>query len=270
MTLRPVLCRILVALMSIAAAAPATAQSLLATPVADGFSRPVGFIQDPSNPAVQVVLEQGGRVRVLLNGIVQPDDYLNLTPQVSSTGEQGLLGLAFAPDYAASGRVFVSFTNLSGDSVVARFTRSTVNPLRADPGTRFDLVWYGQPFIDQPFGNHNGGNIAFGPDGYLYVGRGDGGSGNDPNHYAQDPMSLLGKMLRIDVSVGDAHPTGYVVPASNPFVGNASVLPEIWAFGLRNPWRWSFDDPTLGGTGAMVIGDVGQGAWEEVDYEPAA
>jgi glucose/arabinose dehydrogenase len=248
---------------------PALAQSLRATPVASGFSRPVGFIQHPTASNVQFVLEQGGRVRVLVNGVVQPNDFLNLTGQIASLGEQGLLGFAFAPDYATTGRVFVNFTNLAGHSVIARFERSATQPLRADPASRFDLVWHGQSFITQPFANHNGGHIAFGPDGYLYVGMGDGGSGNDPNHFAQNPMSLLGKMLRIDVAVSDTHPDGYVVPLDNPFTANPAVLPEIWSFGLRNPWRWSFDLPSLGGTGAIVIADVGQGAYEEINYEPA-
>ena len=148
---------------------------------------------------------------------MQPTDYLDLRAVVRNGGEQGLLGLAFAPDYATSGRVFVNFINLQTDTVIARFTRSASDPLRADPATRFDLRWPdGQRFITQPFANHNGGNLAFGPDGYLYIGMGDGGSGNDPLHHAQNPQSLLGKMLRIDVSVPDSDPEGYNVPADQP------------------------------------------------------
>jgi|GEM_PF-5653230 len=255
-------------------ATPATGvqtTTLTASLVASGFTNPVGFVQDPTNPAVQYVVEQGGRIRVLVDGQVQPTSFLDLTGQVSSTGERGLLGLAFAPDYASSGRLFVNFTNLDGHTVVARFTRSPSNPLLADPASRFDLAWPGgQRFIVQPFPNHNGGQIAFGPDGFLYVGMGDGGSADDPDHRAQDPSTLLGKMLRLDVSVSDSDPEGYDVPPGNPFVGNADVLDEIWAFGLRNPWRWSFDDPASGGTGALVIADVGQGLWEEINYEPPA
>jgi glucose/arabinose dehydrogenase len=254
--------------LGLAAPLPVDAQ-LRATLVAGALNRPLGFVQDPSNPAVQYVLEQGGRVRVLVNGVLQAADFLNLTGQIASNGEQGLLGLAFAPDYAASGRVFVSFTNAPGHSVIARYRRSAVDPLRVDPATRFDLVWPdGQAFITQPYANHNGGQVAFGADGYLYFSPGDGGSGNDPNHYAQDPTTLLGKMLRLDVSVSDVHPQGYAAPATNPFVAMPGVRDEIWAFGLRNPWRWSVDDPARGGTGALVIADVGQGAWEEVNYEP--
>jgi glucose/arabinose dehydrogenase len=251
------------------APAPALAQ-LRAELFASGFTQPVAFVQDPSDPAVQVVVQQDGRVRVLLNGVVQPTDYLDLRSVVRNESEQGMLGLAFAPDYATSGRVFVNFSNLTGETVIARFTRAAGNPRRADPASRFDLLWPGgQRFIDQPFSNHNGGHLAFGPDGYLYIGLGDGGDGNDPAHRAQNPQTLLGKMLRINVNVSANDNEGYDIPASNPFVGQAGVLPEIWSFGLRNPWRYSFDATSRGGTGALVIGDVGQGSWEEIDYEPA-
>jgi len=168
--------------------------------------------------------------------------------------------------------VFVNFTNPAGHTVVARFRRSA-DPLVVDPGSRFDLRWggaAGPAFIVQPYSNHNGGHLAFGPDGFLYVGLGDGGSADDPEHRAQNPVELLGKMLRIDVGVPDNHASGYQVPADNPFVGPTSVTArsEIWSFGLRNPWRYNFDDPARGGTGALLIGDVGQGRWEEIDYEP--
>jgi glucose/arabinose dehydrogenase len=241
---------------------------LRATLVVEGLTKPVGFVQHPLDSTVQIVLEQSGRARVLRAGRIE-GDFLDLRGQTTGTGEQGLLGLAFAPDYASSGRVFVSFTNLVGDSVVARFVRSTSDPLKLDPATRLDLRWPdGQRFIAQPFSNHNGGHVAFGPDGYLYLGFGDGGSGDDPGHRAQNPGLLLGKMLRIDVNVPASDPQGYVVPATNPFVTRAGVRGEIWASGLRNPWRWSFDDVTLGGTGALVIADVGQASYEEVNYEP--
>jgi glucose/arabinose dehydrogenase len=238
---------------------------------ASGFNQPVAFVQDPTDRGVHVVVEQGGRVRAVRNGAIQSPDFLDLRTQVSSGGERGLLGLAFAPDYATSGRFFVNFTNTAGHTVVARFRRSS-NPLVADPSSRFDLRWNGAggpAFIDQPFANHNGGHLAFGPDGFLYVGLGDGGSSNDPDHRAQDGSTLLGKMLRIDINVPDSHPIGYVIPAGNPFA-NSGARPEIWSFGLRNPWRYSFDDVNRGGTGAMVIGDVGQNRFEEVDYEPRA
>ena len=202
-----------------------------------------------------------------------PADFTNLSSAIVAGGEQGLLGLAFPPDALSSGRFFVYFTNRSGDTVVARFRRST-DPVVADSASRFDLRWggpTGPAFIAQPFANHNGGNLVFGPDGFLYAGLGDGGSGNDPGHRAQNPLEFLGKMLRIDVSVPDAHPSGYQVPPDNPFVrgGPVTALPKIWSIGLRNPWRYSFDDPARGGTGALVIADVGQNSFEEVDYEPA-
>jgi len=230
-----------------------------------GLSLPVGFVQDPVDVTVQYVVEQAGRIRVVKSGVLQGTDFLDLSGQIVFGGERGLLGLAFAPDYATSHRFYASFTGPSGN-VVARFTHSA-NRLIANPASRFDLRWSsGLRYIPQPFANHNGGNIAFGPDGYLYIGRGDGGSGNDPFRNAQNRASLLGKMLRIDVNVADADPNGFVVPPDNPFVTASPTLPEIWAFGLRNPWRFSFDDGP-GGTGALVIGDVGQGSWEEVDYE---
>ena len=239
---------------------------------ASGFNAPVAFVQDPTDRGTQFVVQQDGRIRVVRGGSILATDFLDVSAAIVSGGEQGLLGLAFPPDAATSRRFFVDFTNRSGDTVVARFRRSD-NAAVADPSSRFDLRWgspTGPPVIAQPFANHNGGNLVFGPDGYLYIGLGDGGSGGDPGHRAQDPAELLGKMLRIDVSVADTNPMGYQIPADNPFVRGVPVpaRPEIWAFGLRNPWRYSFDDPARGGTGALVIGDVGQNLYEEVDYEP--
>ena len=235
---------------------------------ASGFTNPIAAVQDPADRGVLFVVQQDGRIRVARGASVGAD-FLDLSAAIVSGGEQGLLGLAFSPDSIASGRFFVNFTNRSGDTVVARFRRSNNGPA-ADAGSRFDLRWggaAGQAFIAQPFSNHNGGNLAFGPDGFLYIGLGDGGAGGDPDHRAQNPAELLGKMLRVDVNVPDTHATGYQIPAGNPFT--AGVRPEIWAFGLRNPWRYSFDDPSRGGTGALIIGDVGQDRTEEVDYEPA-
>src|SRR5262245_33716826 len=250
-----------------------SAQSALASRVyASGFSSPVAFIQDSTNNSRQFVVQQGGTIRVIENGSVLPADFLNVTPSITSGGERGLLGMALAPDYGISRRFYVNFTDLAGNTVIARFLRSASNPAVADVSSRFDLQWpSGLKYIPQPYANHNAGNLAFGPDGYLYIALGDGGSGNDPENRAQNPAELLGKMLRIDVNVPLNHATGYVVPSTNPFVssGPAGVQKEIWSFGLRNPWRYSFDMPSRGGTGAMIIGDVGQGAWEEVDYEPA-
>jgi glucose/arabinose dehydrogenase len=229
-------------------------------------------VQDPTDRATLFVVQQNGHIRVLRGAAVLPQDFLDVSSTIVAGGEQGLLGLAFPPSAATSRRFFVNFTNRSGDTVVARFTRTSDDAV-ADPATRFDLRWFGAggpAFIAQPFANHNGGNLVFGPDGFLYMGLGDGGSGGDPGNRAQNPSELLGKMLRIDVGVGDSDPIGYQVPPDNPFVSGQPVAarPEIWDFGLRNPWRYSFDDPGHGGTGALIIGDVGQDRFEEVDYEP--
>jgi glucose/arabinose dehydrogenase len=238
---------------------------------ASGLQLPLAFVQDPTDFSVFFVVEQAGRIRTIRDRNIESVDFLDVRSVVSSGGERGLLGLAFAPDYASSGRFFVNFTDRNGDTVVARFKRSG-NPLVADAGSRFDLRWgtSREPVIRQPFSNHNGGNLAFGPDGYLYVGLGDGGSADDPQNRAQDPNALLGKMLRIDVNVPDNHPTGYTIPPDNPYLRGQPIaaLPEIWSIGLRNPWRYSFDDPARGGTGALIIADVGQNQWEEVNYEP--
>lgn len=249
----------------VAVPAISASPSLQLVPYASGFTSPVAFVQDPTDPHTQFVVEQGGRIRTLVDGVVQAADFLSLQGVITSGGERGLLGLAFPPDAAASRRFFVNFTDLSGNTVVARFTR-VANPRVADTASRFDLLWStGVRWIVQPFANHNGGCLQFGPDGYLYVGMGDGGSGDDPLNNAQNPASLLGKILRIDVSVSDGDVRGFRIPPDNPFASSSS--PEIWAFGVRNPWRFSFDDPAKGGTGALIIGDVGQSLWEEVDYE---
>jgi glucose/arabinose dehydrogenase len=224
---------------------------------------------DPGDPSTFYVVEQRGTIRILRNHTVLPEMFLDLRSAISSGGERGLLGLAFPPDAAESRRLFVNFTDPDGHTVVARYTRDVTGAVI--PNSRFDLMWPdGRRVIRQPFANHNGGHLVFGPDGYLYIGMGDGGSGGDPQHNAQNPDTLLGKMLRIDVNVPDSDPRGYRVPEDNPFVDRQPIaaLAEIWAFGLRNPWRYSFDDWTRGGTGALIIADVGQTAREEVNWEP--
>lgn len=198
---------------------------------------------------------QDGRI-VIWNGtqlLAQP--FLDIRNRVLSGGERGLLSVAFHPQYAQNGLFFVDYTNTVGDTVIARFNVSPTDPNRADPNSFVHLMT-----IQQPFANHNGGQLAFGPDGYLYIGMGDGGSGGDPGNRAQNLLDLLGKILRIDVNA----PT-YTVPPSNPFVGQSSKRNEIWAYGLRNPWRFSFDRAT----GDLWIADVGQGSWEEIDFQPA-
>ncbi len=252
----------------------AEAQVLRAQLVTQGLNQPIAFVQDPSQPNVQFVVEQTGLIRTFVNGVLG-GNFLDLTGVITNGGERGLLGLAFAPDYATSRRFYVNYTrDPDGHTVIARYLRSANDPLVADPNSEFRLKFPDGnggtiDHIVQPQGNHNGGHLAFGADGHLYIGLGDGGGSGDPDHLSQAPNTLLGKMLRIDVDVPDLDAEGYDVPGTNPFLGDANVLPEIWAFGLRNPWRYSFDDMAFGGTGALIIGDVGQGAREEVSYEPA-
>ncbi|MBK6342067.1 MAG: PQQ-dependent sugar dehydrogenase [Flavobacteriales bacterium] len=205
-------------------------------------------------------VQRGGRIRIVQpDGSILPTDFLNITTQVNSTGgEQGLLGLCFDPGYADNGRFYVYYINGAGNgtSRVSRFTVSA-DPNVADPASEEILYT-----VTQPYTNHNGGDIDFGPDGMLYIGFGDGGSGGDPQNYAQTMTSSLGKMIRIDVSGA----SGWTVPADNPFATATDTLPEIFASGLRNPWRWGFDSQT----GDLWIGDVGQNAVEELDFWPAA
>ncbi len=253
---------------------PAQAQ-LRTELVASGFTDLVAYVPDPVIPGISYAVQQNGLVHVVQNGMISSTPFLDIRTVISAEGERGLLGMVFSPD-VFSQRVFFNFTNLDGHTVIARFRRSGSNPLVADPSSRFDLVWPNEdgqlhPFILQPYANHNGGHLAFGPDGYLYIGLGDGGSGNDPQNRAQNPSTLLGKMLRVDVSVPDSDARGYRIPDDNPFLDGNPIpaLGEIWDFGLRNPWRYTFDNPAHGGTGAMFIGDVGQTTREEVNYEPA-
>src|SRR5436190_3739391 len=205
----------------VAFAATLDAQGRLRTRVyASGFNSPVAFVQDPTDRNVQYVVEQAGRIRVVQSGTVLTRDFLDLTPAVLSGGERGLLGMAFAPDSAASGRFFVNFTNGNGDTVVARFRRSG-EPLVADAGSRFDLRWggpIGPSIIAQPFANHNGGNLVFGPDNYLYIGLGVGGSGDDPGNRAQNPSVLLGHTVGVQINVPDSDPSRAGVPRHTPFV----------------------------------------------------
>ncbi|HET7218710.1 MAG TPA: PQQ-dependent sugar dehydrogenase [Vicinamibacterales bacterium] len=260
----------------VAGAEPVAAQATLRTSVvASGLTRPVGFVQDPSDATIQYILQHTGQILRMKNGVVQPWPFLDLSTAIINSGERGLLGLAFPSDYGTTGRFYVSFSAADtgegpGHTVLARFRRSAPDPSVADPGSRFDLRWStGERFIRQPFELHKAGHLAFGPDGYLYMSTGDGGAdandAGDPTNKAQDLSSLLGKMLRIDVNVEDSNPAGFSVPAGNPFVNTFGAAPEIWSLGFRNPWQFSFD----AGTGAMVIGDVGHNLFEEVDYEPA-
>ena len=187
--------------------------------------------------------------------------FLDVTPLIACCGERGLLSVAFHPRYAENGLFFVDYTNTGGHIVVARYRVSPANPDAADPASGVVLLT-----IPHPEPNHNGGQLQFGPDGYLYVGTGDGGSADDPPCNAQRDDTLLGKILRLDVDQSAASPPYYGIPPSNPFVSRAGARGEIWAKGLRNPWRFSFDRAT----GDLRIGDVGQTLREEVDFQPAA
>ncbi len=200
------------------------------------------------------LVQQAGTIRILRGGQVLAQPFADLGGVIASGGERGLLGLAFAPDYAQSGRFYVYYTAGNGAVTIARMHRSASSPDVADPASREVLLSI--PHSD--FANHNGGKLAFGPDGFLYAGIGDGGGSGNPLHTAQDLGSLLGKLLRIDVSPA----TGYTAPASNPFRTTTGANPEIWAFGLRNPWRFAFDRTT----GDLFIADVGQDTTEEIDF----
>jgi hypothetical protein len=251
--------------LSIAQADSARGQAQ-ATLVASGLSQPL-YATAPAGDTRLFVVEEAGRIRIVENGALLTTAFLDIRSQVSTSGEGGLLGMAFPSDYATSGLFYVYYTDLESDSVVSRFSVSG-NPDVADAGSEEPLL-----FIDQPDDatNHRGGTIHFGPDGFLWFATGDGGPGNDPDERAQDEQSLLGKMLRIDVGpdfAPDSIPVvgeSYRIPADNPFVGELA-RDEIWALGLRNPFRWSFDRVN----GNVWIGDVGQGEREEVDFEPAS
>ena len=223
------------------------------TQLARGFQQPttIGHAGDGSNRLF--ILERAGTIRIISNGSVAATPFLDITKLVKSRGsEQGLLGIAFPPDFKTSRTFYVNYTNRTGvgNTVVARF-RVSSDPDRADPASRVELLQ-----IRQPYANHNGGQLAFGPDGFLYIGTGDGGSGGDPHGNGQSTDTRLGKILRIDVRPATAP---YAIPAGNPF-GN-----EIWAFGLRNPWRFSFDRAN----GDLYIADVGQNEVEEINFQPA-
>lgn len=225
--------------------------------VVDGLDSPLLVTHAGDGSGRIFIVEQGGTIRVVQGGALLPTPFLDITNLVSCCGEQGLLGLAFPPDYSEKDYFYVNYTDNSGDTVVARYDVSA-NPNVADSDSEEVVLT-----VDQPYSNHNGGHLAFGPDGYLYIGLGDGGSGGDPDNNAQDPTTLLGKMLRIDVEAGVVP---YAIPADNPFVGDPTTLDEIWALGLRNPWRYSFDRLT----GDLYIGDVGQTELEEIDFQAAS
>lgn len=217
------------------------------------FDQPLLVVHLPEHPEALFVVEKTGRIRVIIDDQTTPQPLLDLRDHVSHGFEQGLLGLAFHPRFAENGWFFVNYTDQAGNTQIVRY-KVFSDSLVADPSSRHVVL-----SIPQPAANHNGGMIAFGPDGYLYIGTGDGGGAGDPRRNAQNRQSLLGKMLRLDVDRGDP----YAIPGTNPFVGQADTRPEIWALGLRNPWRFSFDRLT----GDLYIADVGQNAWEEVNLQ---
>lgn len=231
--------------------APITVQHVIAS----GFDRPLAIVNAGDGSNRLFIVEQRGKIKIIKNGVVLAQPFLDLTGQVSLGGEQGLLGLAFHPQYKTNGYFFIYYTDQVGvgNTVVARYKVSNANPDLADPASK-KLVLY----LPQPYANHNGGTLAFGKDGYLYIGLGDGGSGGDPQNNGQSLNTMLGKILRIDINTS----APYLIPLSNPFVGVSGAKAEIWAYGLRNPWKFSFDRAT----GDLYIGDVGQNQWEEVDF----
>ncbi len=226
-------------------------------PVATGLERPLYILEANDGTGRLFILEQPGRVRIVENGILLDEPFLDITDRTGVTAnERGLLGMAFHPNFSENGYFYLDYTDIeTGNTKIARYKVSE-DPNRADDGSEVILLE-----IDQPYSNHNGGMIVFGPDGYLYIGMGDGGSAGDPQGNGQNPDTLLGTLLRIDVD-GEAP---YAIPADNPFADGEDGRPEIWAIGLRNPWRFSFDMET----GDLYIADVGQNAYEEVNFQLA-
>ncbi|MBI3158126.1 MAG: PQQ-dependent sugar dehydrogenase [Chloroflexi bacterium] len=224
--------------------------------VAGGLDRPTALAHAGDGSGRLFVAEKGGLVRIIRDGRLLAEPFLDLTALTDGSGyEQGLLGLAFHPEYAVNGYFFVNYTDKGGDTVVARYQASADDPDRANPASAALILT-----VDQPYPNHNGGHVLFGPDGYLYIGMGDGGWADDPDENGQNPDVLLAKMLRIDVD----SEMPYAIPPDNPFAAGGGRA-EIWALGLRNPWRYSFDRLT----GDLYIADVGQWQYEEINFVPA-
>jgi glucose/arabinose dehydrogenase len=228
--------------------------------VAGPFTMPAGIANAGDGSGRLFIVEQGGVIRIVgANGAVAATPFLDISSRIAFGGERGLLGLAFHPRYAANGRFFVDYTRASDGATVIAEYRATADAGLADPASERILL-----IIPQPAPNHNGGMLAFGPDGYLYIGMGDGGGQNDQFQNAQDPNRLLGKILRIDVDTPGSSGRAYAIPPDNPFFGGGGSA-EVWTVGERNPWRFSFDREW----GDLWVGDVGGGDWEEIDRQPA-
>ncbi len=242
--------------LALAALVPAEAAQPRLRSIANGLSRPLGLAHAGDGSGRLFIVEQTGQIRVRKGKRLLSAPFLDLSDRVPCCREQGLLGLVFHPGYSENGFFYVSYTDPQGDSVISRFSVSE-DPDRADPESEAVILAFDQPGV-----THNNGHLAFGPDGLLYIGAGDGGGAGDEDNNAQNLGTLLGKILRIDVDRG----APYAIPPDNPFVGEPGAQDEIWAYGLRNPWRFSFDRLT----GDLFIGDVGQTDWEEVDRQPAA
>jgi glucose/arabinose dehydrogenase len=245
------------------------------------FDRPVAITHAGDQSGRVFVVEQRGTIRIVQEGQLNPEPFLDLSAQVQCCGEEGLLGLAFPPNYTEKGHFYIYYTRQDGNNQVSRY-RVSPDPDIADPNSEEEILFLHHP----TYANHNGGKLAFGPDGYLYIGTGDGGGAGDPQNNAQNLASLMGKILRIDaegahlaiknlsnplffplLSGGTGSSEGaYAIPSDNPFLNDPQARPEIWAFGLRNPWRFSFDAET----GDLYIADVGQQAMEEINFQPAS
>ncbi|MBB5370691.1 MULTISPECIES: sorbosone dehydrogenase family protein [unclassified Janthinobacterium] len=235
-----------------------TPLALALQPVASGLSSPI-FLTAPPGDSRLFIVERQGRIRIVDHGNLLTTPFLDISALTTNDGERGLLSIAFHPQYASNGYFFIYYTNLAGDIVIERRQVSAGNANLADPLSALTILTIAHP----TFNNHYGGLLSFGPDGYLYAGTGDGGSGGDPPGNAQNTNVLLGKLLRIDVNNSSvAQP--YAIPAGNPFAGSAGQRGEIWAYGLRNPWRYAFDVPAQ----LLYIADVGQARVEEVDVSP--
>ena len=227
--------------------------------VVDGLAAPLAVTSAGDGSGRLFVVQQGGQIRIVRDSVLVASPFLDISSRITSGGERGLLGLVFHPGYPKDPRIFVNYTDANGDTQVSSFTVDPSLPDASNPLSEVKIL-----HIAQPYANHNGGAVVFGPDGFLYISTGDGGGGGDPQGNGQSLGTLLGKILRIDVdrTTGDL---AYAIPPDNPFVGRAGASPEIYLYGLRNPWRISFDRATRD----LWIGDVGQNAWEEVDVARA-